>query len=220
MSSGRMRRIVSCAGVFLAVIGVNGVRQANAQSCNHWSSMFPGDGFLEKNVNALTFHRSELYLAGEFDTCMSSRTVNYVARWNGHRWARVGAGLYDPVVYRFAYALAEDPNTPGGPTLYAGTADGVFREPNDPDDPNEPWHVVGATDAPVYALATYQGRSMRQVGSRASARPIPTTRARHAIRTTLTRSGTTSRAGMVPCGKTSGAVSSAIPTTRTVRYWP
>jgi hypothetical protein len=122
--------------------------------------MFPGDGrlFDREPVNALAVHEGELYIGGEFDGCMN-RLTWYVARWNGRRWAPVGAGLFDPNVDRFAYALVtfDDPNTPEGSVVYAGCIDGVYSMPDDPDDPNEAWPLVAATNGPVRALAVYDG---------------------------------------------------------------
>jgi hypothetical protein len=140
-----------CMGLLIVAGLGSRTCHAQAQPCNRWSDMFPADGGLELPVNALSVHSGELYLGGEFAACMGAgMTVSYTARWNGHRWARVGAGTADggPV-----YALG----TGGSGILYAGAEDGVHREPNDPDDPNEPWSLVGITDGPVYALAMYQG---------------------------------------------------------------
>jgi hypothetical protein len=119
-----------------------------------WSDFFPGDGGLDALVNAMVVHDSELFLGGVFANC-AGRVANYVARWNGHRWAGVGKGLYiDEYLANYAHALVEDPSTM---TLYAGAEYGVYREPNDLDDPNEPWPIMAATNAPVRALVVYQG---------------------------------------------------------------
>ncbi len=147
----------SIGAVAVVLVSAGGFGPAHAQT---WSSMFPGDGHLDGVANALMVHGDELYVAGLFAHCMSSRTVNYVARWNGQRWAGVGEGLWiDNYHASYAYALVpfDDPNLPQGDLLYAGTTDGVFREPNDPSDPNEPWAWIAATDAPVRALAVFEG---------------------------------------------------------------
>jgi hypothetical protein len=126
-----------------------------------WGTMFPGDGTFasEPSIFALVAHDGELHLGGAFQRCMG-RDVWYVARWNGRRWAGVGGWLDTP-----AHALVEflDPNEPGTTTLYAGTDTGVYQlpaDPNapfDPNDPNDVWPLIGGTDAPVRALAVYQG---------------------------------------------------------------
>ena len=157
MLSGRVCRIVSCSGMLLAVIGAAGVREVKAQSCNRWSDMFPGDGGLGVPVRVLLVHNGELYLGGEFVSCMSSRIVNHVARWNGRRWARVGGGVDAPVSALAAFDDPNDPNMPEGGVLYAGARDGVYRIPANPDDPNEWWSPVATANAPVRALAAYQG---------------------------------------------------------------
>ena len=117
--------------------------------------MFPGDGFhsFDPPVYALVIHNAELYLAGEFIGCMD-RATYYVARWNGRRWAQVGAWLDAP-----AYALAlfddfDDSNAPGAVTLYAGTMTGIYKLPA---DPNDTWPLIAGTDAPVRALAVFDG---------------------------------------------------------------
>jgi hypothetical protein len=68
----------------LMVLGAGALQ---AQTCtNHWPSMFPGGGGFDSPVNALLVFNGELHFGGEFATCMQ-RTVNYVARWDGQRWA-------------------------------------------------------------------------------------------------------------------------------------
>ena len=130
-----------------------------AQTCsNEWATMFPGDGGLDGTVRAVAVFDAGLYVAGAFQQCMG-RDVWYVSRWTGRRWAGVGAGLYCSPVSASVYALVafDDPNTPEEAALYAGAVDGVYCGPHDPDDPNECWRLVAATDAPVRALAVYQG---------------------------------------------------------------
>jgi hypothetical protein len=147
-----LRRFRSAHLLVLAVLlGVPDAAQG--QSCpNEWSSAFPGDGGPDGNVHALAPCAGELYFGGEFTNCMGM-TVNKVARWNGRRWARVGAGVPDP--NPLVRALVVYPAVDGVP--YAGADAGVYQAPSDPDDPNEPWAPVGITDGPVYALATYDG---------------------------------------------------------------
>ena len=148
-------------GVLVTALCAGGWCAADAQTCsNGWSNMFPGDGFVGSDppVYALAVHDAELYLGGQFGNCME-RPVNYVARWNGRRWAGVGAGLYCSEVGAFVYSLAvfDDPNTPEGAPLYAGALDGVYKLPTDLDDPNECWPKVAATNGAVRALAVYEG---------------------------------------------------------------
>ena len=158
-ASGRYWRGEPLA-VALVAMCAWGDQAGTAQSCTDpWSNVFGAYGELSGPVNAFAVFDAELYIGGEFAGCMR-RTVNYVARWNGRRWARVGAGLYDPnspyALYVYALTTFDDPNS-AAPTLYAGAVDGVYTMPDDPNDPNAAWPRVAATDAPVRALAVYDG---------------------------------------------------------------
>jgi hypothetical protein len=150
----RSFRLTYAAILVAAILGAP--RAGEGQTCPaEWSNLFPGDGRFDGPVNAMVLHDGELYFAGEFVASM--RKVNHIARWNGQRWAGVGKGLYIDEDHRcYAYALVAFDDQ-SGTRLYAGSVDGVFREPNNPDDRNEPWSRVGITDGAVYALATYQG---------------------------------------------------------------
>jgi hypothetical protein len=98
-----------------------------------------------------------LYLAGKFWQYMSGIIVNCVARWDRRHWARVGAGIGEQTVYVYALLAIDDPNTLEGETLYAGAVNGVYKHPNDPNDANEWWPPGAMTNAPVRALALYEG---------------------------------------------------------------
>ena len=61
-----------------------------------------GSGVWEGAVYALAFAGANLFIGGEFDTVNGAAGYNYVARWNGSTWSRVGYyggyGFNNPVM--------------------------------------------------------------------------------------------------------------------------
>lgn len=67
------------------------------KSTNTWSSLGGGvGGFTASTVNAIAVHDGSLYVAGRFLAAGSVVAAN-IARWDGTRWHRVGAGVNNDI---------------------------------------------------------------------------------------------------------------------------
>jgi hypothetical protein len=127
-----------------------------------WSNLGEGTGEFGAYVTAITVDGSSVYVGGRFSSLGGKLTSN-IARWDGHEWQRLGAGLGS---YCYALTVHAGKLYAGGAFMKAGAADAAHVAVWDGTN----WSGFGTgVNGDVYALATgngnlYAGGSFTKAG--------------------------------------------------------
>jgi len=138
------------AGRFQTVAGVSALNIARFDG-NSWSAV--GGGITGTQVVCMEVHDGDLYVGGGF-TAAGGVPATRIARWDGSQWHALGAGLNSTVQRLVSY------DDGSGSALYAvgnftATGDGALSLPHVARWNGTSWENVGAANANVFGLATW-----------------------------------------------------------------